>query len=78
MRRVEADGDESRFAGRGDTEAPSLSPAGEAAGRVGAAFSRKRLLTLREVNFLAAPAETWADDEDVLPVSASREAPLGS
>ena len=54
-----ADGDERRWVGRGDAEVPSLRVAGEATEGVGLAFSRKRLLTLSEVNFFAGIPAIW-------------------
>ena len=61
VKRDVADGEESRWEGRGETEVPSLRAAGEAAEVVGPAFSRKRLLTLSEVNFLAGAPATCGD-----------------
>lgn len=56
VRRDDVNGEERRCEGLGETEVPSLSVGDDAAG-VGPAFSRKRLLTLSEVNFLrGAPA----------------------
>lgn len=56
VKRDEAKGEEMRCEGLGETEVPTLSVGDDAAG-AGPAFSRKRLLTLSEVNFLrGAPA----------------------
>lgn len=61
VRRVELDGDEDR---RGELESPSLTETGRAGEGIGLAFSKKRLFTLREVNFLGCCAD-WADAVDV-------------
>ena len=58
VKREVADGDESRWDGRGETELPSLRVVGDTTGVVGPAFSRKRLLTLSDVNFLAGTPAT--------------------
>lgn len=49
VRRVEFEGDEES---RGVLDSPTLRATGRAGETIGLAFSRKRLFTLREVNFL--------------------------